>query len=87
MNIMYFQKIPGVGPKTAKRLVVELKAVIKPDDLLKIHGDSKVARDIVKYCKGLGYDGDRVKELLSQYTETIDKSTMSEVITRAIGRL
>ena len=87
MNITYFQKTPGVGPKTAKRLVVELKSVIKADDLLKIHGDSKVARDIVKYCKGLGYDSERVKQLLWEYTETVDQSTMSQVITRVIGKL
>lgn len=80
MNIGFFQKIPGVWPKTAKRLVVELKSVIKDEDLLKIQWDEKVIKDIIKYCKWLWYDGDLIKEKLWTYSWEINKKTTSEVI-------
>lgn len=87
MNISFFQKIPGVWPKTAKRLVVELKSVVKDEDLLKIQWDEKVIKDIIKYCKWLWYDGDLTKEKLWEYNWEISKKTTSVVIKWLIGVL
>lgn len=79
-DVNFFQKIPGIGPKTAKRLVIELKTVVKENDFAKISGDDKVVKDIIKYCKGLGYDADAVKSLLSSYDGVIKKETTGEVV-------
>lgn len=87
MNIGFFQKIPGVWPKTAKRLVVELKTVIKDEDLLKIQWDEKVIKDIIKYCKWLWYDADITKEKLLEYKWEISKKTTSDVIKWLIARI
>lgn len=87
MNIGFFQKIPGVWPKTAKRLVVELKSVIKDEDLLKIQWDEKVIKDIIKYCKWLWYDGDVVKWLLSDYPREINKKATPDIIKWLIGMI
>ena len=87
MDIGFFQKVPGIWPKTAKRLVIELKSVLKKDDLVKISWDDKVVKEIVKYCKGLGYDADRVKELLSAYDWSIKKESTWEVIKWLVGKL
>ncbi len=86
-DIGFFQKVPGIGPKTAKRLVIELKSVIKKDDLLKIGWDDKVVKDIIKYCKWLGYDSDTVRGLLSSYEGSIKKETTSEVVKWLVGKL
>lgn len=80
MNIGFFQTIPWIGPKTAKRLVVELKTVVKDEDLLKIQWDEKVIKEIIKYCKWLGYDGDLIKEKLWTYVGEINKKSTSQVI-------
>lgn len=87
MDIGYFQTIPWIGPKTAKRLVIELKSVIKKDDLLKISWDDKTIKDIIKYCKTLGYDAHAVKGWLTQYTWKISKETSTEVIKWLITQL
>lgn len=87
MNIAFFQKLPWVWPKTAKRLVIELKSVVKSDDLVKINGDDKSIRDIIKYCKGLGYDQDTVKTTLWEYQWEISKKTTAEVVKWLVGKL
>jgi len=33
MDMKYFQKLPGIGPKTAKRIILELKQTITKEDL------------------------------------------------------
>lgn len=87
MNIAFFQKIPGVWPKTAKRLVVELKTVVNNEDLLKIQWNEKVIKDIIKYCKWLWYDSEVTKEKLSEYEWEITKKTTSDVIKWLIARI
>lgn len=87
MDIGFFQKVPWIGPKTAKRLVIELKSVLKKDDLLKISWDDKAVKDIIKYCKSLGYDPDTVKQELSKYPGAIRKETTPEVVKWLISKL
>lgn len=51
MDLRYFQQLPGIGPKTAKRLLVELKQHFSADDLQKLSGDQKLYDDIVTSLK------------------------------------
>lgn len=87
MNIQFFEKIPGIGPKTAKRLIVELKPVLKTEDLHKIQWDEKVIKDIIKYCKWLWYNSDTIKDILLQCPIGISQSSSTEVIKRLISKL
>ncbi|MEI7563229.1 MAG: Holliday junction branch migration protein RuvA [bacterium] len=67
VDVKFFQAIPGIGPKSAKKILLELKGSINVDDFEKINIDEKLFKDIVKSLKNFGYDSTRVKEILQKY--------------------
>lgn len=64
MDMRYFQQFPGVWPKTAKRLLVELKQHFSAEDLQKISLDQQLQHDIIVSLKGFGYAVQEIKALL-----------------------
>ncbi|PKK94018.1 MAG: recombination protein RecR, partial [Tenericutes bacterium HGW-Tenericutes-6] len=46
-----FQKLPGIGEKTAERLVLHLVTQISDDDILDFSEHLKVLKSSIKYCK------------------------------------
>jgi Holliday junction resolvasome RuvABC DNA-binding subunit len=87
MDIKFFQAIPGIGPKSAKKIILELKGNINLKDVQHIELDQKLFKDIVKSLKGFGYDAERIKAVLSTYEGTLSKEHMSEVIKWVISQL
>lgn len=53
MDMKFLQSIPGIGPKLAKRLLVELKDSLTTDDLAKLTIDRTLYRDIVATLSSL----------------------------------
>lgn len=80
VDVKFFQSIPGIGPKSAKKILLELKWTVDLHDFEKIHIDEKLFKDIVKSLKNFGYDSNRVKEIITKYEWKITKDTMPEVI-------
>ena len=83
-DVKTLQWIPGVWPKTAKRLLVELKTTLTKKDVAKLTIDDKLLRSIVQALKSHGYDATTVKKQLSECTIPLDKEHMSEIIKRLI---
>lgn len=79
-DIKYFQSIKWIGPKTAKRILVEMKNTLGDSDLTKLNGDSKVAKNIIASLTGLGYSKTAIQVLLPTCPYVIDKEHMSEVM-------
>lgn len=80
MDINFFKSVPGIGPKSAKKIILELKETIHADDVHKITGDTKVIKKILQTMKNLGYNTEKVKKLLLEYTDPITEDTMQEAI-------
>lgn len=80
VDVKFFQSIPGIGPKSAKKILLELKWTVGLDDFEKMNVDEKLFKDIVKSLKNFGYDSSKVKEILQKYDGKITKETMPEVI-------
>ena len=87
MDVKFFQAIPGIGPKSAKKIILELKGNIDLHDVAHIELDQKLFKDIVKSLKGFGYDAERIKAVLNSYEGTLSKEHMSEIIKRVISQL
>lgn len=87
MDVKFFQSIPWVGPKWAKKILLELKDSLNSNDLSSLDVDQKLFKDIVKSMRWLWYEAESVKKVLLTYKQPITKEKMPEIIKRIISQL
>ncbi len=87
-NIALLCKIPGIGKKTAERLVVELKDRPRKQNFSAPSGKGKVAEDAVSALVNLGYQPLRaqkaVKNALDSSKDTVE---LSQLITASLRHI
>ena len=86
--------IPGIGAKTAKRIIVELKEkfetdVIDKNDLgLVDNGDNKIIKDAANALQSLGYKSNQVNKILKDLELSGDLSGgLEEIIRKALAKI
>ncbi|HMT27594.1 MAG TPA: helix-hairpin-helix domain-containing protein, partial [Candidatus Absconditabacterales bacterium] len=79
-DVKYLQSIPGIGPKTAKRMLVELKNSFSGKDLEKLDIDAKLLKDITKSMKQLGYEANAVKDGLKKIPFKLSRDNLAEIL-------
>ncbi|HRX64111.1 MAG TPA: helix-hairpin-helix domain-containing protein [Candidatus Absconditabacterales bacterium] len=87
LDAKFFQSIPGIGPKSAKKILLELKGNFEFDDIQKMDIDQKLYKNIISSLRGFGYDTSSIKSTLQKYDGKITKENMSEVIKRVISQI
>jgi Holliday junction resolvasome RuvABC DNA-binding subunit len=87
MDLRYFQQLPGIWPKTAKRLLVELKQHFSADDLQKLSGDQKLYDDIITSLKWFGYAVTDIKRLLQEQPYPFVRDELPNIMKRLIDNL
>ena len=87
MDVKFFQSIPWVWPKWAKKILLELKDSLSTNELSSLDVDQKLFKDIVKSMRSLWYDSDSVKKILLTYKDPITKEKMPEIIKWIISQL
>ncbi|MFA7298360.1 MAG: Holliday junction branch migration protein RuvA [Candidatus Absconditabacterales bacterium] len=87
VDVKFFQAIPGIGPKSAKKIVLQLRGTFDIEDIQRMDIDQKLYKNIVTSLKGFGYGADQVKDSLQKYEGTVTKDNMSEVIKRIISQI
>ena len=83
----YFQKLPWVGPKTAKRLLVELKGTITKEEMQRINGDQQVFKNISWSLQNLGYSKQAISEAAQNIPFAMTQETLQEAMKRFIDHL
>lgn len=85
--------IPGIGPKTAKRIILELKEkfVGEDVDISNLVGDEKISdeiKDVVQALLSLGYKRGQINEALKKVKET-DKlqGSIEELLKKALSKM
>lgn len=70
--------VPGVGKKTAERLMVELKSRLNMEMSSPVGGDSvqSATADVREALAALGYSPDEVREVMRQLTNVEDPESM-----------
>lgn len=68
-NLLALNTIPGVGRKTAERLVLELKEKIGPLQVeeMKVQGDGQTYEDALSALVNLGYKKSHAEDALKQF--------------------
>jgi len=82
-DILFLSKIPGIGKKTAERIIVELKNKLDWVDSMRLHKDLKTdetkSEEAVEALVGLGYQRFEIAKILKKMPEEI--TTTEEIIT------
>ena len=87
MDTTFFQSIPWIWPKSAKKIILEKKDSIKLEEVPTLKNKKKICKDIIKTLKWLGYESEIVKEKLLWYSDPITKETMPLVIKWIISQM
>lgn len=87
MDTKFFQSIPGIWPKLAKRLVIELKDTVSHDDLVKLTIDRGLYRDIVSTLTGLWYKTTHIDWALQSCPHPLDKTHLPDIMKYVIAQM
>ncbi len=87
-DVAAVKRAPGVGDKTARRIILELKDKISDDEVTQITGmsqDSPLAqhiKDAVLALVALGYKKSQVQTVLDKHVKKDEKLSTEEIIRR-----
>lgn len=87
LDTKILQRIPGIWPKIAKRILLELKQVVSVEEMKKLNVDNKVQKDVIQSLRALGYAVTSVKELLPKAPYPLEKEYLPEIMKWMIERL
>jgi len=87
VDVKFFQAIPWIWPKSAKKILLQLRGTFDVEDIQRMDIDQKLYKNIVSSLKGFGYSADQVKDTLQKYEWTITKDNVSQVIKRIISQI
>ena len=85
--------IPGIGPKTAKRIILELKEKFVGEDvdisnLIGTEQTSDEIKDVVQALLSLGYKRGQINESLKKLKETDElDGSLEEIIKKALSKM
>ena len=85
-DIDYFSALPGIWPKTAKRICIELKTKVEKKDLQMSEDKQQIYKSIIATLKNLWYDPTRIKTYIHQSPYNLDKQHIWDIVKRVIGQ-
>ena len=87
LDAKFFQSIPGVGPKMAKKIVLELKDNVQIFEAVQVDQDQKLFKSVTKSLQNFGFESSRVKELLRNYPEKLTEENLPNVVKWVISEM
>lgn len=87
-DVVAVKRAPGVGDKTARRIILELKDKISDEELEQISGSSKYSvqsqqsTDAILALEALGYKKNQVKTILEKNIKKDENLNTEEIIRR-----
>lgn len=79
--------IKGIGPKTAKRLIVELKNDLTKTDTGHLTKNDEITNQIIKQLRTLWYEKTHIQKIIQNYQKPITLENQKDVIKRLIKQL
>jgi Holliday junction DNA helicase RuvA len=86
-DIGFVQSIPGIGPKTAKKIIIELKDSLKSDDVAKLQIDKTLLKSITTMLKNFGYQSQQISAKLSQCPIELKQENLQDVVTWLVKKM
>ncbi len=87
VDVKFFTAIPWIWPKSAKKILLQLKGTFDIEDVQKMDIDQKLYKSIVSSLKGFWYSSDQITSALQRYEGKISKENIPTVIKRIISNI
>ena len=71
-DVAFLTKMPGIGKKTAERLIIELRGKINLKNPAKFSAGNKNFEEAIDALKNLGYDNNTINDVLSRAPDDAD---------------
>ena len=81
-SIEAFKKVPGIGPKSAKRILVELSDFVLESD--ELSGGNLAINDALLALESLGFKKEKIKKILST-CKSVDTSSLIKEALKKLG--
>lgn len=81
------EAVQGIGKKSAKKIMVELKDSLSKGDLTKLNNNDQITSNIIKTLANMGYVKQDIEKHIRTYQGSIKKENIQEVIVRLINQL
>lgn len=85
-DINYFSSLPGIWPKTAKRICIELKSKVEKSDIQLSEDKQQIYKSILATLKNLWYDQTKIKSYIHHAPYSLDKQHVADIVKRVIGQ-
>ena len=79
-DVNYFSALPWIGPKTAKRICIELKSKVEKKDLQMSEDKQQIYKSILTTLKNLWYDSTKIKSYIQQAPYPCDKTYVWDIV-------
>ncbi len=87
-NTSTLKRVPGIGKKTAQRIILELKDKFDQSDFVVPSGTGEsVPEDLITGLVNLGYSAQRAQEVLSQVVEEQGSQNEEQLLRLALKKL
>jgi len=86
-DVKYFTAMKGIWPKTAKRILLELKSTISKKDVKKLSISDSLLKNIVQWLSDLGYERQHIKQQLFDCPIDLKKDNLPEIMKRLVDHL
>jgi len=87
-DVSFFSDVPGVGKKTAQKIVLELRDKVGAlDDSLETILENKEDEEVVLALKQLGYKAAEIREAVKNLDRSASSSTKIKEALRVLGNL
>ena len=87
LDAKFFQSISGIGPKMAKKIVLELKDNVQIFEAIQVDQDQKLFKSVTKSLQNFWFESSRVKELLRNYPEKLTEENLPNVVKWVISEM
>ncbi len=86
-DFKFFEAIKWIWPKTAKRILIDLKHTISEAEIKKLEIDQKLYKDILWSLKPLGYESKKIKKAIENCPIEMKQEKLGEIIKRVINNI
>jgi len=87
-DVATLSKIPGIGKKTAQRLILDLQGkIVANDKLLPSTSATTISHDAISALVNLGYSLDKAQKAVSKSLEKTDSSDLASLISASLQQI